>query len=165
MNWCRSMMSVGFFDRRAISMAQFTATVVVPAPPLTPKKENTQLDREPSFGFDRSAALWIAEVNESSSGQARYSLAPARMAWRICSGCAEDAIAKIVAAGQEPRARSTASDFAPWRMSTIVSVGGFAAAWRSSTSAADVPDERRHFVTCARNSVSWLGVRTVSGAM
>src|SRR5688572_8135457 len=159
------MMSVGFFDVRAISIALFTAMVVVPAPPLTPKNDRTVLVRVPSFDFDRSAVRWIAAVNESSSGQARYSLAPARMACRICSGCADAAIAKIVADGQAPRSRSMASVLAPWRMSTIVSDGGFAVAWRSSTIATEVPEPRRHFVTCARKSGSVLEMRTVSCAM
>ncbi len=50
-------MSVGFFDVRAISIALFTAMVVVPAPPLTPKNDSTVLERVPSFGLARSAAL------------------------------------------------------------------------------------------------------------
>src|SRR5688572_14777790 len=159
------MMSVGFFDVRAISIALFTAMVVVPAPPLTPKNDNTQLARVPSFPLDRSAALWMAAVNDSSTGQARYSLAPARMACRICSGCADEAIAKMVADGHDARRRSMASVLAPWRMSTIVSDGGFAVACRSSTTATEVPDARRHLVTCARKSVSLLEMRTVSCAM
>ena len=48
-------------------------------------------------------------LNDSSMGQDRYSLAPARIACRICSGCAVEAIAKIVAVGHEARKRSMAS--------------------------------------------------------
>src|SRR5215213_751563 len=107
----------------------------------------------------------MADVNESSSGQDRYSLAPARIACRICSGCADEAIAKMVADGHDARRRSMDSVLAPWRMSAIARDGGCAVEWRSSTIAAEVPDARRDFVTCARNSVSVLEMRTVSCAM
>src|SRR5215213_3527527 len=159
-------MSVGFFEMRAISMAVFTAMVVVPAPPLTPKNDSTHPLRLPSLGFDRSAARWIAALNDASMGHERYSLAPARIACNICSGCALDAMAKIVAVGNDARRRSMPSmAFAPWRMSTMASDGGFADAWRSSMTATEVPDARRHFVTCARNSGSVVEMRAVSCAM
>ena len=161
------MMSVGFFDVRAISIALFTAIVVVPAPPLTPKNDNTQLARVPSFGLDRSAGRggW-PRVNDSSMGQAE-----------VLVGAGAHGLQNLLGlrrTRQSRRSWPTAtmrggarwrSVLAPWRMSTIVSDGGFAVAWRSSTSATDVPDARRHFVTCARKSVSVLEMRTVSCAM
>ena len=38
-------MSVGRFERRAMSMAVLTASVVVPAPPLAPKNESVTPER------------------------------------------------------------------------------------------------------------------------
>ena len=66
--------------------------------------------RDPSFGVrSLGAPCGMAALNDSSSGQARYSFAPARIACRICSGCADEAIAKIVAVGHDARRRSMAS--------------------------------------------------------
>ena len=42
-------MSVGRFDRRAMSIAVFTANVVVPAPPLAPKNESVTPERKLSL--------------------------------------------------------------------------------------------------------------------
>jgi hypothetical protein len=131
------MISVGFLDTRAISIAVFTASVVVPAPPFVPKNDRTDVERSLSFGRLRSIVRRSAVRKASSSrgtaspfgDQDRYSFAPARIACRICSGSAEDAIAKIDVDGHEARRRSIPLTAAmPPRISTMASTGGVAAA-------------------------------------
>jgi hypothetical protein len=74
-------MSVGRFFWRAISTAQFTASVVVPAPPLAPK--NTIVVA--CVAVDGAAARRADERRSASSkvsaggGHAKNSLAPARI--------------------------------------------------------------------------------------
>ena len=85
-------MTVGRFDSRASSTAQFTATVVVPAPPLAPR--NTCVTHgclAPASAASRRAAVRrTAPWNDSSIArdacvsppgvQGKNSLAPARIA-------------------------------------------------------------------------------------
>ena len=44
-NWCRSMISVGRLESRAISIALLTASVVVPDAALAPKNDSVTPER------------------------------------------------------------------------------------------------------------------------
>ena len=103
-------MTVGLPLRRATSTAQFTATVVVPAPPLAPR--NTSVVA--CCGDDdarRDATRCTASSSASRvGGQAKNSLAPARIARRIASGWTSDETKKMPAVGSADRRCSTARD-------------------------------------------------------
>jgi hypothetical protein len=130
-------MIVGRFDTRASSTAQFTATVVVPAPPLAPRNTCvTQGCRAPAVAASRRAAVRRTEPWKDSSidrdcgvsppgSHGKNSLAPARIAWRMRSGSVAVATAKIASDGLPARSRSMAAipdDTSP-RMSTTARSG------------------------------------------
>ncbi len=71
-NWCRSMIRVGRFDSRAMSMAVLTASVVVPAPPFAPKNDSVTPDRALSFaGRWRSDGALQRRLKASRSARRR----------------------------------------------------------------------------------------------
>ena len=107
-------MTVGRLSAARARRAQLTATVVVPAPPFAPR--NTWVThgcrRRPCAASRRAAVRRTAPWNDSSivreacvapPGPGKNSFAPARIAWRIRSGSAAAAMAKIAAA-DAPRA-------------------------------------------------------------
>ena len=111
-------MSVGRLLSRASSTAQFTATVVVPAPPLAPKNTSVASGgwRAPAGEARGARPCDAAPWNVSSGGgHVKNSLAPARIACRIRSGSAvardgEDRHRRVFAAQPlDRRHRPTAS--------------------------------------------------------
>ena len=133
----RSRIAVGRFVSRASSTAQFTATVVVPAPPFAPRNTCvTHGGLAPAVAASRRAAVRrTAPWNDSSIARdacvappgfhGKNSFAPARIAWRIRSGSAAAAMAKIATVGCPARSRSMAAmpDEASARMSTTTTSG------------------------------------------
>ena len=112
---------------RASSTPQFTAIVVVPAPPLAPKNTSVVAAAgAPCAVWRRVAVRRMALWNVSSAGgQVKNSLAPARMACRIRSGSATWATAKMAEPGRPARSRSMvpmAEDESP-RASTMTTSG------------------------------------------
>src|SRR2546427_1033277 len=172
------MMSVGRFDSRAISIALFTANVVVPTPPLAPKNAIVRLVRRsvPFAARMRSPVRANAVRKASSSeavpssfdGQARNSFAPARIAWRICSGSFVAATAKMAADGHVARRRSSVRSAAvdPFRMSAIAMSGATPDAMcRSSVTAIERLLERSSPVMCVRKCGSVVLTTAESLAM
>ncbi len=102
--------------------------VVVPAPPLAPKKTNVVDDGfEPWTVSRRAVRRRTAPWNSSSAGgHVKNSLAPARIAWRMRSGSAADAMAKMPVAGALALMRSmfAIADDTSVRMSTTTRSAG-----------------------------------------
>src|SRR5262245_45973939 len=91
-------MAVGDLLSRAISTPEFTAIVVVPAPPLAPMNTIVRAAVVPTVAATRvDARLTASWKVDSGGGQAKNSLAPARMARRIRSGAQSAATAKTPA--------------------------------------------------------------------
>ena len=174
----RSRIAVGRLVSRASSTAQFTATVVVPAPPLAPRNTCvTHGCRAPAVAASRRAAVLRTAPWNDSSGAAtpppvrvhgKNSFAPARIAWRIRSGSAAPATAKIATAGCAARSRSIVAipDEASARMSTMkTSDAAVSPARRSSTMPTGTPHARSRRAISRLHCSSWLRIETASCAM
>ena len=164
-------MTVGRFVSRASSTAQFTLTVVVPAPPLAPKKTSvTDGGFAEALAVSRRVAMRrTAPSNESSgTGHMKNSLAPARIAWRISSGSVVCATAKIAVVVCAARRRSIAAmpEAASPRMSTVTTSGDVCSApWRSSITPMGTPLGRSRRPIVRRNSSSCETTSAASWAM
>ncbi len=161
-------MTVGRLLRRASSTPQFTATVVVPAPPFAPK--NTRLvavGLAPCDDSRRAAVRRIAPWNVSSAGgQVKNSFAPARIDDRMTSGSAVCATAKMPAPGDAARRRSipAIADSASPRMSTMTTSGVSVSRAESMTLTGTAP-ARSSFPICFLNPSSSLTMSPTSCAM
>ena len=152
-------MTVDRLLSRASSTPQFTAIVVVPAPPLAPKNTSVVAGGCAPCAVSRRAAVRrIAPWNVSSAGgQVKNSLAPARIACRISSGSAASATAKMPAPGA-PRAAARcvaiADDASP-RVSTMTTSGAAPVARaRSSSTLTGIAPERSRRPRCFLKSSS-----------
>ena len=176
----RSSASVARFVSRASSTAQFTATVVVPAPPLAPR--NTTVihgGRAPAWAASRRAAVRrTAPWNDSSMARdawlappgfhGKNSFAPARIACRIRSGSAAVAIANTAMLLLPARRRSMDAipDDASERMSTTTRSGPTpSAVARPSTIPTGTPPARSNRETCRLNSSSCVTIAAANCAI
>jgi hypothetical protein len=165
----RSSASVFRFVSRASSTAEFTDTVVVPAPPLAPRKTTVMHGGlAPACAASRRAAVRrTAPWNDSSIArdacvpppgvQGKNSLAPARIACRMRSGSAAFAIANTATFPFPARSRSIAAipDGASERISTTTRSGPTPSALaRPSTMPTGTPPARSRRETCRLNSSS-----------
>jgi hypothetical protein len=142
----KSTITAGRRLSRAISTPQFTATVVVPAPPFAPKNTSVvAFGLAPCADSRRVTARRMAAWNVSSGGgQTKNSLAPARMASRIMSGSLVSATTKMPTPGADARSRSMvdiADDMSP-RASTMAR-SGCAPSRASVTLTGIAPDRSR----------------------
>jgi hypothetical protein len=104
----------------------------------------------------------------SGGGQVKNSFAPARMAWRIRSGSAASAMAKMPALAAEARSRSmpAMADEASPRMSTMMTSGEVPSrVRRSSSRLTDSAPERSIRSICFLKASSWETICAMSCAM
>ena len=175
----KSRTIVGRFDNRASSTAQFTETVVVPAPPLAPR--NTWVAqgwRVPAWAASRRAAVFRTAPWKDSSIErlacvcppvvhGKNSLAPARIAPRIRSDSAVMATAKMAIDAWVARSRSIAAmpEAASARRSTTATSGCEPSVARPSTIPTGTPHARSSVAAWRLKSSSWLTMSAVSCAM
>ena len=153
---------------RASSTPQLTAIVVVPAPPLAPRKAwVTQGGLALAVAASRRVAVrrtapWNASSvarpleEPSPTFQGKNSFAPARMACRIRSDSAAVAMAKIARFALLARSRSMATmpEEASLRMSTTTRSGPWPSALRVSMMPMGTPQARNRREACRLNSSS-----------